>query len=223
MVGTAFIVGSGFFRDKLPGKPVRAKTHFGSVNVFEHENVIFLQRHGEGLPPHKIKHRANIAALKELGAKRIISFNSVGSLKKSIKPGEMVVPNDFFCPWSVPTFFDDRIKHVIPEIDMRLAEELLKACKQLKLKAFRGVYVQTAGPRFETAAEIKFLATVGDVVGMTFASEATLAMELGIPIASACSVDNYANGIGKKLTVEEVERNRRFNHGKLLKLIEALS
>ncbi|MEM2124331.1 MAG: 5'-methylthioadenosine phosphorylase, partial [Methanolinea sp.] len=60
---------------------------------------------------------------------------------------------------------------------------------------FGGTYAQTPGPRIETVAEVRALSAVGDIVGMTVASEATLAAELGIDVAALCTVDNYANGI----------------------------
>ncbi|MBF0160629.1 MAG: hypothetical protein HQL58_14035, partial [Magnetococcales bacterium] len=59
----------------------------------------------------------------------------------------------------------------------------------------RGVYWQTTGPRFETAAEIRFHQPFADIVGMTIASECLLAGELGIAYAALCLVDNLANGI----------------------------
>jgi 5'-methylthioadenosine phosphorylase len=59
-----------------------------------------------------------------------------------------------------------------------------------------GVYVQTKGPRIETTSEVQALAGIADVVGMTLASEATLACELGMAFAALCTVDNYANGLG---------------------------
>jgi 5'-methylthioadenosine phosphorylase len=50
------------------------------------------------------------------------------------------------------------------------------------------------------------LKKLGDVVGMTMASEATLCMEYAIPYVSLCSIDNYANGILKTpLAMGEVE------------------
>jgi 5'-methylthioadenosine phosphorylase len=59
------------------------------------------------LPPHRIGHRANIAALKELGVSRIVAVNSVGSLTFSLEPGTLLVPDDFVSPWHIETFFDD--------------------------------------------------------------------------------------------------------------------
>jgi 5'-methylthioadenosine phosphorylase len=59
-----------------------------------------------------------------------------------------------------------------------------------------GVYAQTRGPRIETMAEVRALARIADLVGMTLASEATLACELGMAFTALCTVDNYAHGLG---------------------------
>ena len=73
-----------------------------------------------------------------------------------------------------------------------------------------GVYAQTRGPRFETPAEVRALARVADLVGMTVASECILATEVGLPYAAICVVDNLANGLGEtRLTIEEFEAGRR--------------
>ena len=77
-----------------------------------------------------------------------------------------------------------------------------------------GVYVQTQGPRFETVAEILALSRVADLVGMTIASEATLACELGMDFSALCTVDNYANGLADGiLTFDEIlEISRSYRH-----------
>jgi len=160
--------------------------------------VLFLARHGRDhrIPPHRLNHRANLWALKELGATSILSTSSTGSLKATIRPGTFVVPDDFVSFWNVPTYFDDEVRHVTPAVDENLRSLLAKAIRAAGERGRnRGVYVQTTGPRLETRAEIALFRTVGDVLGMTMASEATLACELGVPYASLCSVDNYCNGI----------------------------
>ncbi|MDD4128089.1 MAG: 5'-methylthioadenosine phosphorylase, partial [Methanomicrobium sp.] len=84
-----------------------------------------------------------------------------------------------------------------------------------------GTYVQTAGPRFETSAEIKVLRRAGDVVGMTVASEATIANELEIPFAAICSVDNYCNGLcSDKLSYEALLEKSRQNKERIEDIIE---
>jgi 5'-methylthioadenosine phosphorylase len=72
-----------------------------------------------------------------------------------------------------------------------------------------GVYAQTIGPRFETPAEVRALAELADMVGMTLAAETVLAGEAALAYTAVCSVDNLANGISDKaLTVDEYRRGR---------------
>lgn len=198
----------GRWRDRTVG------TRFGEAAVKTAGNAVFLQRHGTPfLPPHRINHRANMTALKDLGARKILAINSVGSLKTVIKPGSLIVPDDFICPWHVETFFDDEARFMIPAMDETFAREVFGICT-LHTGSVRmgGTYIQTIGPRLETRAEINMLKRFGDIVGMTLVSEATLAMELELPYASICSVDNYCHGILKTpLTIDEIFANAAKN------------
>ncbi len=186
--------------------------------------VVFLPRHGAGhrIPPHRLNHRANLWALKELGANAILATASTGSLKKSIRPGSFVVPDDFVSFWSIPTFHDDDVVHATPGLDASLRDQLVTAGKAAGASVrTHGVYVQTSGPRLETPAEIRHFAGLGDVVGMTMASEATLASEIGLPYAAVCSVDNYCNGIVERpLTFDQIRATQTRNTDALRRIVE---
>jgi len=186
--------------------------------------VLFLSRHGTDhhVPPHRLNHRANLWALKELGATAILATASTGSLKKTIRPGSFVVPDDFVAFWTIPTFHDDDVVHATPGLDARLRDALTSAAKATGASVrSRGVYVQTSGPRLETPAEVRHFATLGDVVGMTMASEATLAGELGLPYAAVCSVDNYCNGIVERpLTFDQIRATQAKNADALRRILE---
>jgi len=186
------------------------ETKFGNVSVKVGEKALFIQRHGNPcLPPHRLNHRANIAAAKESGAAKIVAINSVGSLKESLHPGTLVIPDDFVSPWRIETFYDDQMCFTIPALDAIFARELFNVCRMHTGSVeLGGTYVQTIGPRLETRAEIRIFKQFGDIVGMTLASEATLAIEYGLPYASICSLDNYAHGIlPVPLTMEEISHN----------------
>lgn len=203
------IAGTSLTRSELfsSWKTRQIKTVYGTVEVQRSGNIIFLQRHGKtASPPHMINHRANIQAMKDLGAEKIIAVNSVGSLKTAFRPGSFIIPDDFISLWQIPTFFDGEMRFTVPEMDRRLGESLYTLCGEQTVRLhFGGTYVQTIGPRFETKAEIRMLKNFGDAVGMTMASEATLSMEQGIPYASLCSIDNYCNGIIETpLTMEQI-------------------
>ncbi len=201
---------------------MRIETPYGETCAKVRENDVFIQRHGNPpVPPHLINHRANIWAFKYLGVQKIFSINSVGSLKMNLKPGTLIIPDDFISLWDVPTFFDREMKFTVPVMHEGLQEHLYGLCMRVGLKARRGgVYIQTKGPRLETRAEVRLLSRFGDIVGMTMASEATLCLEYEIPYASLCSIDNYCHGIVKMaLTMEEIEGNCRKNQEQIERLI----
>ncbi|UCD93195.1 MAG: MTAP family purine nucleoside phosphorylase [Methanobacteriota archaeon] len=185
------------------------------IGRFGKQKVAFLSRHGKGheIPAHQLPHKANLWAFKELGVQKVVSTSSVGSLKKDIRPGSFLVPDDFFSPWNILTYFDSRVKHITPSFNEELRRGLIQAGKKLKLTVHgNGTYVQTIGPRLETRAEIRALSTYGEVVGMTVASEATLANELDLGYASLCMVDNYCHGIEEEpLTYEKIVQNQKKN------------
>ncbi len=173
-------------------------TPFGEV-VLQHAGpLVLVSRHGSGgrRPAHRVHHQAHIYALRKAGVLAVVSLCSVGSLRPALVPGTLVVPDDYGQFLAPPTFFDDRPVHVTPTLDEPLRARLLRLLRGLKLKTVDGgVYWQTAGPRLETRAEVRMLAGHADVVGMTFASEATLCHEVELPVAAVCAVDNMAHGI----------------------------
>jgi len=202
-------------------KTQQIKTTYGVVQYKTDGKSVFLQRHGkDSVPPHMINHRANIQAMKDLGAEKIIAINSVGSLKAALKPGTFMIPDDFISLWQIPTFFDNDMKFIVPEMDKKLGKLLCDICKKhIAHLRFGGTYIQTTGPRLETKAEIRMLKGYGHIIGMTMASEATLSMEYGIPYASLCSIDNYCNGLVKvPLTMQEITDNIAKN----IKIIEGV-
>lgn len=198
---------SGLFRN---WDEFSVETPYGRVSMRKASQYVFLQRHGmKMVPPHRINHHANIWALRSLDVEGIMAVNSVGSLKNILRPGTFMVPDDFvsFCP--IPTFFDSEMRFTVPALDKEYATRMHRICSMMGAEVtLGGVYVQTSGPRLETRAEVNILKRFGDVVGMTMASEATLAVEYSIPYVSLCSIDNYGNGLLKTpLTIEEVEEN----------------
>jgi 5'-methylthioadenosine phosphorylase len=210
--------------DKLEEQMI--KTKFGNAGLLVSDKYAVLPRHGlqSNVPPHRINHHANIFALQKLGVIRIISFTSVGSLKLTLKPTELLMPDDYINFGRILTYYDDKIKHIIPSLDANLIEEIYRKIKDLQIEIhLNGIYIQTQGPRLETKAEIGLFKTYGDVVGMTMASEATLAKELDLRYANISIVDNYCNGIlDEPLTMDTIKKNQIKNVETIEKIIERL-
>ena len=150
--------------------------------------------------------------------------SSVGSLRKEIRPGSLAVPHDFLSLWDLPTFHDDKVVHATPVLDAAMRTVIVSIARRASAAVrARAVYAQTRGPRLETKAEIRLLRDYADVVGMTMASEATLAAEIGLAYASLCTVDNYAHGItAKPLAYEDIVKKQRESAGKVARLMPAL-
>lgn len=184
------------------------------------QRLLFLARHGHphAVAPHQINYRANLLALQQLGAEKIIAVNAVGGIHKDMISGHVSVPHQIidYTHGRENTFFDgifkplDHIDFSHP-YDESLRALLLRAIQQrvptCGYSDF-GVYAATQGPRLESIAEITRLERDGcDLVGMTGMPEAALARELNIPYASLCLVVNPAAGKSDQLiTMDEIHQ-----------------
>ncbi|MEA1984959.1 MAG: MTAP family purine nucleoside phosphorylase [Euryarchaeota archaeon] len=205
-------------------------TPYGTVRVYfsdvDGRTVAMIPRHyrsGEHTPPHLINYRANIWAARDIGASRLISTNSVGSMKGHAI-GSFFLPDDFidFTSSRVSTFFDKNTVHVdMTEPYCGQTRDCLVSALQNKGVGFsEGTYACTEGPRFETRAEIAMMSMFADVVGMTGVPEVILARELELCYASICTVTNHACGIGdEKLTADEVVEELAVKRDTLLEII----
>ncbi len=169
--------------------------------------VMFLARHGYGhtIAPHQVNYRANLWALKESGAGRIVSVASVGGIRKDLWPGVLVLPHQIIdYTWGRPSTYYEGPGSPVNHIDFTepysgaLRRQLLAAAERCGERiADGGVYGATQGPRLETAAEITRLERDGcDVVGMTGMPEASLAREIGLEYAAIAVIANFAAGRG---------------------------
>jgi 5'-methylthioadenosine phosphorylase len=220
--GTIFLQELNQFRSL---KSMLKVNEYGQAQVFIADGLVFIPRHGidpkQHILPHLINHQANLKVLFDVGATEVIGINSTGSLKKSQKPGSIVIPDDFLTLTGSPSLYSDKPIHVVPRLDPTVRKRCLEAAATCGLEAKDGgTYWQTTGPRLETKAEIKMMSHFADLVGMTMASEATIAVELGLSYASICSIDNYANGIGEKdLTPEEIYEQAQGASKSILRII----
>ncbi len=207
-VSIGIIGGSGLY--SMPGlsdlREVRVKTPFGDpsdtlvVGTLEDKRVAFLARHGRGhrILPGELNFRANIYALKSLGAERVISVSAVGSLKEDLKPLEFLIPDQFFdrTRQRVSTFFGNGlVAHV--SFDKPACAELSRvlgdACDRAGVTVHRGgTYVCIEGPQFSTLAEAHVHRQMRfDVIGMTNVTEAKLAREAELCYATVAMITDY--------------------------------
>jgi 5'-methylthioadenosine phosphorylase len=202
------IGGSGLYG--MPGltntREVRLKTPFGDpsdafvVGTLEGKRVAFLARHGRGhrFLPREVNFRANIYAMKLLGVERVISVSAVGSLKEALRPGEFLVPDQFFdsTKGRVSTFFGNGlVAHVAFDKPTcaQLSTVLADACVSCGVAVHRrGTYICMEGPQFSTLAEAEFHRAMDfDVIGMTNATEAKLAREAELCYATIAMITDY--------------------------------
>lgn len=209
------ITGSGFYDiAELANRSVTPiDTPYGKAVVttgtWRERPVVFLPRHGfdHSVPPSAINYRANIWALREVGATSIVATAVSGAIRSDLSVADLVIISDFldFTSGRQATFFDgvvepfDAARHhtdMTHPYDPQLRSTLLRAASLEGIAVVDGgVYATTNGPRFETPAEIAMMRTLGaDLVGMTGYPEVALAREAAIPYASIGIVSNPAAG-----------------------------
>lgn len=183
------------------------------------KKVAFIARHGYGhtIPPHKVNYRANIWALKSVGASSVLAIAAVGAIREDLAPGSIAFPDQIidYTYSRRQTFFEDDLD-CVTHIDFTnpyssdLKSKLVEAAINSGLKfANGGTYGATQGPRLETSAEIKRMRQDGcDMVGMTGMPEASLARELGLSYAAVTVMANWAAGLDDgEITMEDIENN----------------
>ena len=187
-------------------KTVKVATPFGRpsddylIGTLFGRRVAFLPRHGRGhrIMPSDINYRANIFGMKKLGVERIISVSAVGSMKEEIKPGDIVIPDQFYdhTKHRRSTFFGDGIVAHVGMADpvcAELGDILVDAGATAGAAVHRGgTYLCMEGPQFSTRAEsLTYRTWNADVIGMTNATEAKLAREAELCYSTIALATDY--------------------------------
>jgi 5'-methylthioadenosine phosphorylase len=203
----AYALPPGTLGERLSSRRVRTPFGWSSpFHLFRKDGFrfFFLSRHGERgyeISAPSVNYRANIYAAKRLGVARIFAWTGPGAISRRYRPGDIVLPADLldFTRGRPSTFYEGkgigfiRQHPVFCEAMRRTLQRAAWGQARLRLG---GTYACTEGPRLETAAEIRFLASAGaDLVGMTLCPEAFLARELEICYAPVAYVTNYAEGV----------------------------
>jgi 5'-methylthioadenosine phosphorylase len=170
------------------------------IGTLAGKRVAFLARHGIGhfINPTEVNYRANIYALKKLGASRIISISACGSLREDYRPGDIVIPDQIYdnTRERARTFFSDgMVAHVgvadpfCPDLSQRVFE----AVKRSGATTHKGgTLITIEGPRFSTKAESNVFRAWGmSIIGMTASPEAFLAREAEMCYCTMAHVTDY--------------------------------
>ena len=177
------ITGSELLEVETPFGEPSGKITVGKIGV---NKIAFLNRHGEGhkLMPSEVPFAANIFALKKLGVRAVIASGAVGSLREEIRPGDLVVVEQFIDKTfrRRSSFFEGfGAVHceMAQPVCSRLVKRLLEAAETIDTKTHaKGCYVCMEGPQFSTRAEsLMHREWGGDLIGMTAMPEAKLARE----------------------------------------------
>lgn len=238
----AIIGGSGF--EKFDGfqkvEDLSRSTPFGEASSglkrvrVDGKECLFLSRHGEHheLTPTEVNYRANIFALKKLGARAIVSFSAVGSLRAELAPGDMVIPTQYidrtkgirkssFCGEGLVGHVS--LAHPVCE---KMAARVVDLIAGENFKThFGSTYICIEGPQFSTVAEsMMYRDLKADIIGMTNFPEYALAREAGMSYLPCSFVTDYDCWDTQRphVTLDEVLTVMRQNNAKAFSVAKML-
>jgi purine-nucleoside phosphorylase len=238
---TAVILGSGLGGAAYPGNaidiPYTAIKGFPAPGVKGHEGILKLAdgkafmlgrfHFYEGQTPLQLM--LPVFMLHALGVNRLIVTNAAGSLRRRLRPGDIVFIRDQINLLGVPLFRGADNGSAGPRfINMENAysQRLARAVKKLRPRVRKqGVYVCMPGPQYETRAEARMLRILGgDMVGMSTVPEVMAARYLGMEVLGFSCITNFAAGVGTKpVDHEQVLRVSEGITGRLRDILEAIT
>ncbi|MDP7289991.1 MAG: MTAP family purine nucleoside phosphorylase [Phycisphaerae bacterium] len=195
---------AGIIRGELLGPQDTPYGPSGDLFLADSEDgqYYLLARYGTGMAktaPFRVNHRANIYALKNLGVQTVLAWGSGAAITHSMAVGDIVILNDVVDRTHLRkvTFFEDSplgFLRQFPVFCPRLQRVVGGVLHDMRLIYHgAGVAAITEGPRMETPAEVRALASQGaEIVTHTFAPEMFLARELQMCYAALCYVLDYA-------------------------------
>lgn len=190
------------------------------LGTLEGQRVAFVARHGRGhsLSPSEVNYRANIYALKYLGARFVLAVSACGSLREDYEPGHIVVPDQLFdrTHLRARSFFGEGlVAHVgvAEPFCGAFGSQLHAACERADATAhLGGRFITIEGPRFSTRVESNAYRSWGlDIIGMTTSPEAFLAREAELHYAVMAHITDYDVWHEEPVSVEMVVRTLQQN------------
>jgi 5'-methylthioadenosine phosphorylase len=233
------IGGSGLYEFVARGREVEVDTPFGApsepvtLGAVGGRPVAFLPRHGRDhrFPPHRVNYRANLWALRAVGARQVLAPAAVGSLRPELGPGSVVVPDQVVDrTWGRESTVYDAVGSAV---HVSMADPYCPRGRRAVLDAGRrddlpvtdgGTLVVVQGPRFSTRAESRWHVAAGwSLVGMTGMPETAIARELAMCITGVALVTDLDAGVdaGEGVTQAEVMEVFADNVVRLRSLLES--
>ena len=221
-VTLALIGGTGLTELDETVQSISVDTPYGAPSAAIREvlkgpvRLLFLPRHGNPhrFPPHCVNYRANMWALREVGADHVLAVSAVGGVCEPYGPGTLAAPDNLIdYTWGREhTYFDSdqaELEHVDFSwpYDGPLRRLLLKASTDASVDVLDGGCIGVfQGPRLESAAEVEKARRDGcHMAGMTSLPEAALARELGLDYAGLAVVSNWGAGVtGAPLSEDDI-------------------
>lgn len=242
----AVIGGSGLYRmEGLQGAEyLQVETPFGKpsddilAGTLKGRRVGFLPRHGRGhtLSPSEIPYRANIMALKMLGARYIVSISACGSLREDYEPGHIVIPDQLFDMTHARArslFGNGLVAHISvadpfsPELSTALADAVDDSGGVVHRS---GTFITIEGPRFSSKGESNTYRQWGmSIIGMTTSPEAFLATEAEIAYSVMAHVTDYdvwhegEEPVTVEMVVRTLQRNTELAKNAIVRLVDNMT
>ncbi|MBE6836963.1 MAG: purine-nucleoside phosphorylase [Ruminococcus sp.] len=155
-----------------------------------------------------------VRLMKMMGADILFVTNAAGGVNYDFKAGDLMLISDHissFVPSALKGENIDELGVRFPDMsdiyDKEICGLIEKVAKENQIEIKKGVYLQTAGPAYESKAEIRMFRILGaDAVGMSTAIETTVANHMGMKICGISCISNLACGMtDNPLTHEEVK------------------
>lgn len=154
-----------------------------------------------------------VRVFKALGADLLVLSNACGGLNPNYQLGDIMLIDDQINLMGDNPLIginDDRLGPRFPDMsepyNRLLIDRALRIARREDIIAHKGVFVAVAGPNLETAAEYRFLRTIGaDVVGMSTVPETIVAVHAGMRVIGfSCITDMCLPDALKPANVDEI-------------------
>lgn len=173
-----------------------------------------------------------VRVLMQLGVTHFLITNAAGGIRSDLIPGDLMMLTDHLnlmggSPLTGPNLdnFGPRFPAMTHCYNPELRSSIMAAANRRGTQIKEGVYAALSGPTYETAAEIKMLATLGaDAVGMSTVPEVTAIQHAGQKVAAVSLVTNATGGDSvptHEEVVEMADRRREDLHHVMLDVIES--